>query len=148
MAIDKAKNVERATPRFGMIILPGGQTALTEQITAVQRMQDYIETHLDETITPADLSRASLYSPWVFQPAFSTVDGTNTRCIHSAATPFPVGCNTSGRAVSNCRRCLFTWIWQCRWLSTGFLPGISLQPPRICRASRSSQAVRPLWRKI
>lgn len=31
---------------------------------AVQRMQEYIETHLEEKITLADLARASLFSPW------------------------------------------------------------------------------------
>ncbi|MBU5626201.1 AraC family transcriptional regulator [Oscillibacter sp. MSJ-2] len=35
-----------------------------EQVEAVQRMQDYIEVHLYEPITPADLARASLFSPW------------------------------------------------------------------------------------
>ncbi|QNL43781.1 AraC family transcriptional regulator [Oscillibacter hominis] len=35
-----------------------------EQVEAVQRMQDYIEAHLYEPITPADLARASLFSPW------------------------------------------------------------------------------------
>ena len=37
---------------------------MNEQILAVRRMQDYIEAHLSEEITPADLSGASLYSPW------------------------------------------------------------------------------------
>ncbi len=37
---------------------------MEEQIEAVQRMQDYIETHLYEDITSSDLARASLYSPW------------------------------------------------------------------------------------
>lgn len=37
---------------------------MKEQIVAVQRMQDYIETHLYEEITLADLAGASLYSPW------------------------------------------------------------------------------------
>lgn len=31
---------------------------------AVQRMQDYIEAHLEEEITLSDLARASLFSPW------------------------------------------------------------------------------------
>lgn len=35
-----------------------------EHIEAVQRMQDYIETHLSENITTADLSKVSFYSPW------------------------------------------------------------------------------------
>ena len=37
---------------------------MTEQILAVQRMQDYIEAHLDEDITMADLSAVSMFSPW------------------------------------------------------------------------------------
>lgn len=37
---------------------------MEEQIEAVQRMQDYIQTHLCEHITPAALSKASRYSPW------------------------------------------------------------------------------------
>lgn len=37
---------------------------MKEQILAVQRMQDYIEQHLCEEITLADLSEASLFSPW------------------------------------------------------------------------------------
>lgn len=37
---------------------------MQEQVEAVQRMQDYIEAHLVEDITLADLSRVSLFSPW------------------------------------------------------------------------------------
>ena len=37
---------------------------MTEQILAVQRMQEYIEQHLDEEIRPAQLATVSLYSPW------------------------------------------------------------------------------------
>ena len=37
---------------------------VTEQILAVQRMQDYIEAHLTENITLSDLARVSLFSPW------------------------------------------------------------------------------------
>lgn len=37
---------------------------MQEQIEAVQRMQDYIEAHLFEHITLADLSNASFFSPW------------------------------------------------------------------------------------
>lgn len=37
---------------------------MSQQIRAVQRMQDYIEEHLYEEITPADLAQSSLYSPW------------------------------------------------------------------------------------
>lgn len=37
---------------------------MREQILAVQRMQEFIEEHLAENITLADLARVSLYSPW------------------------------------------------------------------------------------
>ncbi len=37
---------------------------MEEQIKAVQRMQDYIDTHLFRDITLADLARVSLYSTW------------------------------------------------------------------------------------
>lgn len=37
---------------------------MEERIEAVQRMQDYIDTHLRENITLADLAKVSLYSPW------------------------------------------------------------------------------------
>lgn len=37
---------------------------MNEQIEAVQRMQNYIAMHLSETITLADLSKVSFYSPW------------------------------------------------------------------------------------
>jgi AraC-like DNA-binding protein len=37
---------------------------MNEHIEAVQKMQDYIATHLDDNITMADLARESKYSPW------------------------------------------------------------------------------------
>lgn len=37
---------------------------MLEQINAVQRMQDYIESHLFENISLSALSKISLYSPW------------------------------------------------------------------------------------
>lgn len=37
---------------------------MEDQIEAVQRMQDYIEVHLYESITLADLANVSFYSPW------------------------------------------------------------------------------------
>ena len=37
---------------------------MDEHIEAVQRMQDYIESHFMENITMADLARVSMYSPW------------------------------------------------------------------------------------
>ena len=37
---------------------------MNEQILAVQRMQEYIEAHLEEPLTLADLARVSRFSPW------------------------------------------------------------------------------------
>lgn len=37
---------------------------MKEQIAAVQKMQDYIEAHMDEEITMSSLSEASRFSPW------------------------------------------------------------------------------------
>jgi AraC-like DNA-binding protein len=39
-------------------------TNVTEQILAVQTMQDYIEAHLTDEITLADLAKACRFSPW------------------------------------------------------------------------------------
>ncbi len=43
---------------------------MNEHLSAVQRMQDYIQEHLFEEITPADLARASHYSPWYARRLF------------------------------------------------------------------------------
>lgn len=37
---------------------------MKEQVEAVQRMQDYIELHLSDNITLAELSKVSMFSPW------------------------------------------------------------------------------------
>lgn len=37
---------------------------MKEQILAVQRMQEYIEAHLEEMVTLAELSKVSHFSPW------------------------------------------------------------------------------------
>ena len=37
---------------------------MTEQILAVQQMQDYIEAHMDEKIGLSDLARVAHFSPW------------------------------------------------------------------------------------
>lgn len=43
---------------------------MQEQLEAVSRMQDYIAQHLSEEITPADLARAALFSPWYSRRLF------------------------------------------------------------------------------
>ena len=48
---------------------------MKEQIAAVQRMQDYIEAHLDERIGLSALSEASLFSPWYSYRIFQEYTG-------------------------------------------------------------------------
>lgn len=48
---------------------------MKEQIEAVQRMQDYIESHWQESITLADLSKASHFSPWYSARLFRKLTG-------------------------------------------------------------------------
>lgn len=48
---------------------------MQEQIEAVQRMQDYIEHHICETVTLADLTKASLFSPWYAHRLFTQFTG-------------------------------------------------------------------------
>lgn len=48
---------------------------MTEQILAVQRMQDYIEENLDEHVTMAELSCAAGFSPWYSYRLFQRFTG-------------------------------------------------------------------------
>lgn len=48
---------------------------MNEQIKAVRRMQKYIDSHLYETITPADLAAVSLFSPWYARRLFEQYTG-------------------------------------------------------------------------
>ncbi|MGN1131750.1 MAG: helix-turn-helix domain-containing protein, partial [Ruminococcus sp.] len=48
---------------------------MKEQILAVQRMQDYIEQHLEEQITLEDLSSVSMFSPWYSYRLFKEETG-------------------------------------------------------------------------
>ena len=48
---------------------------MQEQIDAVQRMQDYIGSHLTEEITLADLAGVSLFSPWYSYRLFTRQTG-------------------------------------------------------------------------
>lgn len=49
--------------------MSGGEN-MKEQIKAVQRMQDYIEAHLCEQISFAEIAKESLFSPWYARRLF------------------------------------------------------------------------------
>lgn len=48
---------------------------MQEQLIAVQKMQDYIEKHIQEEITLSDLARVSLFSPWHSYRLFKAYTG-------------------------------------------------------------------------
>jgi AraC family transcriptional regulator len=48
---------------------------MDEKTLAVQRMQDYIEAHLAEPITPVQLAEAARYSPWYAARIFRELTG-------------------------------------------------------------------------
>lgn len=48
---------------------------MVDKIEAVQRMQDYINSHLSEAISIADLSKASFFSPWYSARLFKELTG-------------------------------------------------------------------------
>lgn len=48
---------------------------MNEQVEAVRRMQRYIDEHVNEMITPADLAAASLFSPWHARRLFEQYTG-------------------------------------------------------------------------
>ena len=48
---------------------------MDEHLKAVQKMQRYIESHINEAITPAELARVSLYSPWYARRLFEQYTG-------------------------------------------------------------------------
>ena len=52
---------------------------MKEQVLAVQRMQDYIEAHLNEKIGLSELAGASLFSPWYSYRLFQEYTGLTTR---------------------------------------------------------------------
>lgn len=48
---------------------------MKEQLLAVQRMQDYIEGHLEQEITLTQMAKAALFSPWYAHRLFCTYTG-------------------------------------------------------------------------
>lgn len=73
-----------------------------ERILAVQRMQDYIEAHLQEEITPAGLAEAAHFSPWYARRLFELHTGlAPARYIRppAAGKNRRCSCGMKGRAL-------------------------------------------------
>ena len=65
---------------------------MNEQVQAVQRMQDYLEEHVEDEVTLEDLAAVSLFSPWHSYRLFRRLTGMTPadyqrrmRLTHSAA---------------------------------------------------------------
>ncbi len=50
---------------------------MTEQLSAVQKMQDYIEAHIAEEITLVDLAKTAAFSPWYAHRLFRAHTGVS-----------------------------------------------------------------------
>ena len=71
-----AKMVERFFLKNSKIVRKCEEVnSVKEQILAVQRMQDYIEEHLNEKIGLSELSNVSLFSPWYSYRLFQQYTG-------------------------------------------------------------------------
>lgn len=75
---------------------------MKEQIAAVQKMQDYIEAHVDEEITMSALSQTSCFSPWHSYRLFKDYVGITPaeyvrklRLSHSAMQLKKENCNVT-----------------------------------------------------
>ena len=72
---------------------------MKEQTAAVQRMQDYIEAHLEADITLAQLSAVSLFSPWHSYRLFKELLGGDAGRIYPQAPAFPLRHAAEGGTV-------------------------------------------------
>lgn len=73
--LNTAKKVEKIFFLGYIILYAKEMNEMTEQITAVQKMQEYIEANLDSDITMADLARVSCFSPWHAYRLFKNLTG-------------------------------------------------------------------------
>ena len=61
---------------------------MTEQVLAVQRMQDYIEKNKTEKISLSDLAQVSLFSPWYSYVQGVEVETDYMGMIRRGSIPF------------------------------------------------------------
>ena len=73
--LNTAKKVEKIFSLRYIILYAKEMRKMTEQITAVQKMQEYIEANLDSDITMADLAGVSCFSPWHAYRLFKNLTG-------------------------------------------------------------------------
>ena len=62
---------------------------MDERVEAVQRMQDHIESNLEQDISMADLSKAAGYSPWYSYRLFQSLLHTALESEISTVTRKP-----------------------------------------------------------
>ena len=87
------------------------------QILAVQRMQDYIEAHLEQEITLSHLAKESLYSPWYSRRLFQTYTGSTP-----AEYIRRLRLSKSARRLKNERDVYKRQVLNCPWCPAGRTP--------------------------
>ena len=82
---------------------------MNEQVQAVQRMQDYLEEHVEDEVTLEDLAAVSLFSPWHSYRLFRRLTGMTPadyqrrmRLTHSAARLRVEGRRVADVAFESC----------------------------------------------
>ena len=109
---------------------------MQEQIDAVQRMQDYIGSHLTEEITPADLAGVSLFSPWYSYRLFTRQTGT-TPADYIRRMRLSKSALKLRDDAGKCRCGVRNGLWQRGRISEGIFAGVWLQSRGLCSKSGS-----------
>lgn len=124
-----------------------GDERMTEQIAAVQRMQDFIAAHLDEKITPMELARGDVFAV-AFLPAVQGSDRADTAGLHSSPAAGAFGYETEKRRLPHCRRGVRAWLRQRGRLHARVRARIRPYARLLRKAPGSRHAVCSLRRKI
>lgn len=110
---------------------------MQEQIDAVQRMQDYIGSHLTEEITLADLAGVSLFSPWYSYRLFTRQTGTTPadyiRRMRLSKSALKLR-DDAGKIADVAFEMGFGSV---DWISEGIFAGVWLQSRGLCSKSGS-----------
>ena len=128
-----------------MGIETGQEEVMQEQIIAVQKMQEYIEEHLQEEITLADLAGVSLFSPWHSYRLFKEYTGlTPADYIRRMKLSQSALCL---RGFGN-RNGIRHGISECGRLPEGIQKGIWVQFEGICTPSGANLSLYSLRRDL
>lgn len=121
---------------------------MTEQVLAVQRMQDYIEKSKTEEISLSDLAQASLFSPWYSYRLFRDCLGlTPTEYIRKYRLT-QAAKQLRGGEVKVIDAAYDAGFTNVDAFTRAFLPGVRSESERLYEKSRSRSILCSLRRKI